>query len=207
METSTHSVIVFDDPVSSFDYNYINNYCNRLRDYVTANVDPQIIIFTHNWEFFVQLQRTLNQSRLNHSLSVQVIENCCSAAEYSEKVDALDQSITAILNKPVEPSRKQKEELASNMRRLIEAIVNTHVFNNQRHQFKQKSQSVSDFQEFTKIVPLEQQEATILRDLYSKLSMPEHDDPRNSYMNSDKSMFQTRYQQIKSVENGIVSRK
>jgi hypothetical protein len=81
------------------------------------------------------------------------------------------------------------------------------VFNNQRHQFKQKSQQVSAFQDFTEVVPLLHAEAQTLRDLFEKLSITEHDDPRNAYVNSDKAMFQTRYDSIKAIEAAIVSRK
>jgi hypothetical protein len=45
---------------------------------------------------------------------------------------------------------------------LIEAVVNTHVFNQQRHQYKQKNQTLSAFQDFTKLVPLLAAEATTL---------------------------------------------
>jgi len=84
--------------------------------------------------------------------------------------------------------------------------VNTHVFNHQRHQFKQKSQAITAFQSFTKIVALLPAEATTLRDLYAKLSITEHDDPRNAYVNTDKAMFQTRHGQIIAIENAIIAR-
>ncbi len=207
LETCPESVLVFDDPVSSFDYNYIANYCGRLRDFAAKYPARQIIVLTHNWEFFVQLQQTLNKARLNNDLAVQVLENCVQVAEYSEEIDRLKSEIDAILALPSEPTRKQKEDLAGNMRRLMEAIVNTYAFNNQRHQFKQKSQSVSEFQHFTKLVAMLPAEAMLFRDLYEKLSAPEHGgDPRNSYMNTDKAMFGTRYNQILAVETAIRSR-
>lgn len=207
LETSDHSVLVFDDPISSFDYNYIANYCSRLRDFAHKYPQRQIIVLTHNWEFFVQLQTTLNQAGLDARLSVQILENCAVVADYSEKIDDLKNDINLVLNATVEPSRSQKEEIAGKMRRLIEVVVNTHVFNNQRHQYKQKSQAISAFQSFTKIVPLLLTEATILRDLYAKLSITEHDDPRNAYINTDKAMFQSRYTQIQSIEASVAARK
>ncbi len=207
LETCTQSVLVFDDPISSFDYNYIANYCARLRDFTLTHPARQIIVLTHNWEFFVQLQTTLNQARLDAHLSVQVLENCAVVADYSEKIDDLKKDIEDILNAPGEPAKSQKEDIAGKMRRLIEVVVNTHVFNHQRHQYKQKSQAISAFQDFTKIVPLLQAEATMLRDLYAKLSITEHDDPRNAYVNTDKAMFQTRYDQIQNIENAVAARK
>jgi len=207
IETCPQSVLVFDDPISSFDYNYIANYCTRLRDFVQNHPTHQIIVLTHNWEFFVQLQTTLNQARLDLHLSVQVLENCAVVADYSEKLDELKKDIEGILNVPGEPSKSQKEEIAGKMRRLIEALVNVYVFNQQRHQYKQKSQAISAFHDFTKIVPLLPAEATTLRDLYAKLSITEHDDPRNAYVNSDKAMFKTRYDQIQNIETAVAARK
>jgi wobble nucleotide-excising tRNase len=207
LETSNRGVVVFDDPVSSFDYNYIENYCIRLREYAKKHPSSQIIVLTHNWEFFVQLQTKFNQACMDSQLSVQVLENCAVVADYSEKTDVLKNEINDLLSMPSEPTSKQKEDLAGKMRRLIEAIVNTHVFCNQRHQFKQKSLQSSVFREFTKIVALLPQEATDLGDLYSKLSPAEHYDPRNAFINTDKAMFQTRYRQILAIEAAVEGRK
>lgn len=207
LETCEQQVIVFDDPISSFDYNYIGNYCNRLRDLIQANPNRQIIVLTHNWEFFVQIQTTLNAARLTHHMAVHVLENCVAIDEYSENVNDLKTDIDAILVTAGEPTKAQKEIMAGKMRRLIEAVVNTHVFNKQRHQFKQKSQQVSAFDDFTKVVPLLPTEAQALRDLFAKLSTTEHDDPRNAYVNTDKAMFQTRYDTIKTIETAIIGRK
>jgi recombinational DNA repair ATPase RecF len=207
LETCPHSVLVFDDPISSFDYNYIANYCARLRDFAVKFPDRQVIVLTHNWEFFVQLQTTLKGAVLNGQFSVQVLENCTVVADYSEKADELKSDITAILAISGEPTKALKEEMAGKMRRLMESIVNTHVFNGQRHQYKQKSQPVSAFHEFTKLVRLSLAEAATLRDLYGKLSISEHDDPRNAYVNTDKATFQTRYNSILAVETAVISRK
>lgn len=207
LETCPQSVLVFDDPISSFDYNYIANYCGRLRDFAQKHPTRQIIVLTHNWEFLVQLQTTLNQAGLDAHLSVQVLENCAVVADYSEKIDDLKKDIEDVINALGEPTKSQKEAIAGKMRRLIEVVVNTHVFNQQRHQYKQKSQAISAFQSFTKIVPLLQTEATTLRDLYAKLSITEHDDLRNAYVNTDKAMFQTRYSQIQNIETAVAARK
>ncbi len=207
LETCSQQVIVFDDPISSFDYNYIGNYCNRLRDLIQAHPNRQIIVLTHNWEFFMQIQKVLKDARLEHRMSVTVLESCVSLAEYSDKITDLKTEIDAGLSGTGEPTKTEKEALAGKMRRLLEAVVNTHVFNNQRHQFKQKSQPVSHFHEFTKVVPLLATEAQTLKDLYAKLSTTEHDDPSNAYVNTDKAMFQSRYNAIKAIEAAIESRK
>lgn len=206
LETCPQSVLVFDDPISSFDYNYIANYCARLRDFTLKHPSKQIIVLTHNWEFFVQFQTTINQSGLNSHLSVHVLENCTVVADYSDKIVDLKKDIDVVLAAPGEPSKAKKEETAGKMRRLIESVVNAHVFNHQRHQYKQKSQALTAFQSFTKVVPLLPTEATILHDLYAKLSITEHDDPRTAYVNSDKAMFQTRYDKILDIETAIESR-
>lgn len=206
LETCPQSVLVFDDPISSFDYNYIANYCARLRDFTVKHPTRQTIVLTHNWEFFVQLQTTLNVAGLNNHLSVQVLENCAVVADYSEKIDDLKTDISAVLAAAGEPTKAKKEETAGKMRRLIEAVVNTHVFNDQRHQFKQKTQQITAFPHFTKVVALLPAEATTLRDLYAKLSITEHDDPRTAYVNTDKAMFQTRYNQILGIETAIIGR-
>lgn len=207
LETCKHSVIVFDDPVSSFDYNYIENYCIRLRDYILAHRTVQVIVLTHSWEFFVQLQLKMNGAGLTPRTSVMTIENCALVDDYSEGIDDLKVEITGLLAMAGEPSKPQKERVAGLMRRLIEAMVNTHVFNKQRQQLKQRRQSASEFKDFTKVVPLLDGEALTLKDLYSKLSITEHDNVRNAYTNTNKAMFQTRYDQIIAVESAIVARK
>ena len=207
LETCEQQVIVFDDPVSSFDYNYIGNYCNRLRDFMQGHPNRQIIVLTHNWEFFIQIQKVLKDARLEHYMSVSVLESCVKLDEYSDKITDLKTKIEALLSGVDEPTKEEKETLSGKMRRLLEAVVNTHVFNNQRHQFKQKSQPVSHFHEFTKIVPLLPTEAQTLKDLYVKLSTTEHDDPSNEYVNTDKAMFQSRYDTINAIAAAIESRK
>lgn len=206
LETCPQSVLVFDDPISSFDYNYTANYCARLRDFTLKHPEKQIIVLTHSWEFFVQLQTILNQAGLDSKLSVHVMENCTIVADYSERIDELKNNIEDIFRTAGEPTKAKKEEIAGKMRRLIEAVVNTHVFNHQRHQYKQKSQAITAFQSFTKIVALLPTEATTLRDLYAKLSITEHDDPRICYVNTDKAVFQTRYNQIVAIESAIIAR-
>ena len=53
------------------------------------------------------------------------------------------------------------------------------------------------------VIAREAELATTLRDLYAKLSITEHDDPRTAYVNTDKAMFKTRYDQIVAIETAI----
>ena len=205
--TQPYQLLVFDDPVTSFDYNYISNFCERIRDLVRAQQNTQIIILTHNWDFFVNLQTTLNRSGCNNSLSVQVLEDCATVSEYSEKWDDLCSQIEQIVNSISEPSEDLKERLSGLMRRLLERLTNAYVFNEQRHQYKIKSLQDSNFQQFTKLVPLTEAEADELRDLYSNLSPPEHDDVRNFYTSKTKLQFKSWYEKTLSIKNSIESRR
>lgn len=205
--THPYQLLVFDDPVTSFDYNYISNFCERLRDLIRNQAETQIIVLTHNWDFFVNLQTTLNRSGLNNSLSVQVLEDCSTVEEYSEKWDELCTQIETIVNDSVEPNSEQKERVSGLMRRLIERLTNSYVFNEQRHQYKIKTLQDSNFHNFTKIVPLTVDEANELRDLYANLSPPEHDDVRNYYTSKTRLQFKNWHDRILNVKNAVESRK
>jgi len=182
-------------------------YAQRLRDYIVNNPDVQLIVLTHNWDFFVHMQLVINQSGLNSETSIKVLEDCCVAEEYSEKIDDLKTEIEATLGISGEPSRADKDRLAGNLRRLIESVVNTHVFNGERHQFKQKTISTSVFDRFTRVVPLLPNEAIKLRDHYRSLSVPEHEDPRNYYSLINKALYSQWYTEICDIENAIIARK
>jgi len=202
-----YQILVFDDPVTSFDYNYVSNFCERLRDLIRSQPQTQIIVLTHNWDFFANLQSILNRSGLTNSLSVQVLEDCSVVDEYTEKWDELCQNIETIVSTSVEPTPEQKERVSGLLRRLIERLTNAYVFNEQRHQYKVKTLQISNFDLFTKIVPLLRHEADRLRDLYANLSPTEHDDIRNYYSTKNRTQFQTWYTEIVSIKNAVESRK
>jgi energy-coupling factor transporter ATP-binding protein EcfA2 len=206
--TTPHQVLVFDDPVTSFDYNYVSNFCERLRNLVRDQSETQVIVLTHNWDFFVNLQTTINRSPgLNARMSVQVLEDCATVREYSENWDELCNEIAPLLSGPTEPNAEDKERAAGLMRRLIERLTNKHVFNEQRHQYKAKALHVSEFQAFTKVVPLEPIEADTLRDIFANLSPPEHDDPRNFYTSRSRAQFNTWLGQIHAIKAALESRR
>ena len=200
-------IFVFDDPSTSFDYNHLGFFVERLRELVRHLPNSQFIMFTHNWDLFVQCQVVFNKARLGNYMEVKVMENCSTLAEYSEKVDDLKQQISDVLALPGDLDSGQKERISGLMRRLIESVVNKNVFNGQRHQFKQRSQSVSVFDEFVRLVPLNQTEAQKLSDLYGHLSVSEHDDPRNIYVSRNKSSFQNWYDEIVNIESNLISRR
>ncbi len=204
VETSSHQVVVFDDPASSFDYDRVENYGIRLRNFATKHPNRQIIVLTHCWEFFVHLQQILK-----HPLSpnIQVLENCATVAEYADDVTKLKTEIETGLRAPDPLTDDQKTILASKMRRLIEEVVNDLVFSGQRQQYKDKSvQKVSVFNEFTRVVPLRADEAQELADLYRKLSHSEHADYMNHIVNANKAVMKTRYDGILAVAAKIGAR-
>lgn len=202
-----YQMLVFDDPVTSFDYNYVSNFCERIRDFIRTQPNTQMVVLTHNWDFFVNLQTTLNRSGLNNHLSIQVLEDCATVAEYIENWDDLCQKIELIVNASLEPAAEEKERMSGLMRRLIERLTNSYVFNEQRHQYKNKSLPVSEFHKFTKIVPLLESEASELRDLFSSLSPPEHDDVRNFYTSKSRLQFKNWYDRIIAVKNAVEGRR
>ena len=205
---NTQQVLVFDDPVTSFDYNHISNFCERLRDFATDNPDTQIIILTHNWDFFASFQLVLKRrGNLHNELSVQVLENCATIEEYVEKWDSLCAEIENILQMPEPVGDLYKEQLSARLRRLMERLVNGYVFNEQRHQYKVKSLKVTEFSSFTNIVPLTVEEAGQLRDLYANLSPSEHDDIRNQYTTRRLHEFRHWYQEICELKDAILQRR
>lgn len=201
-------VLVFDDPVTSFDYDFVSNFCGRLRDLIRDQPQTQVIVLTHNWDFFVNLQATINRSSgLNTRMSVQVLENCQTVREYKEEVEGLCGEITPILAGPGEPLDDQKAHVSALMRRLVETVVNKYVFAGQRHQYKQKSQPVSEFHLFTKLVPLLPAEADRLRDIYADLSPGEHDDPRNFYTSRTRAQLRTWYDDTLTIKAALETRR
>lgn len=201
-------VLVFDDPVTSFDYDHISNFCERLRDFASDNPNTQIIIFTHNWDFFASIQLVLKRrGNLHNELSIQVLENCSITAEYSEKWNELCAEIDVILQQQEPVSDSTKEQLSALLRRLMERLVNAFVFNEQRHQYKVKSLKVSEFSSFTKVVPLTDEEANRLRDLYANLSPTEHDDIRNHYTSRNLAEFRDWYLQLCNMKSALQQRR
>ena len=200
-------VFVFDDPSTSFDYNNLAHFVERLRDLALNCPKSQFVLFTHNWDFFVHVQLSFNKARLNNDMSVQVLEHCAIVEAYSEKVEELKTEIEGMLGTSGDFDTSQKERISGVMRRLVESLVNKHVFNGQRHQFKQRAQSVCVFDECIKLVPLLPAEAQKLSDLYSHLSVSEHDDPRNLYVSRNKASFQKWYGELAAVESAIIARR
>jgi hypothetical protein len=206
-DTTPHRVLVLDDPATSFDYNHVSNFCERLRNFVRDHPETQIIVLTHNWDYFINLQTTINRSQLAPRMSVQVLEDCATCQEYNDDWDELCNKIQPIVTDPIEPSAEVKSQLAGWMRRLLERLTNRHVFNDQRHQFKPKALRDSDFHSFTKVVPLTAQEADSLRDIYANLSPPEHDDPRNFYTARPRTQFKLWYEELHRIRAALEARR
>jgi hypothetical protein len=205
--SAPHRVLMFDDPVTSFDYNYSSNFCMRMRDLIRDHPETQVIVLTHNWHFFAEIQIVLKKFGLASRLQVQVLEDCATVMEYSEEWDRLCMEIDSILGPPGEPSAGDKEKVSGLMRRLIERVTNEFVFNGERQQFKIKSQSVSEFEKFTKVVALFPTEAAELKELFGELSPPEHDDLRNFYVGRSRLQFRNWYGRIVTVKDAVEARR
>jgi len=203
---SPHRVMVFDDPVTSFDYNYISNFCRRIRDYANTHNDAQLIVLTHNWDFFINLQQELKQGGLENHYAINVLESCRICRVYEEKESTLITEIEQLIGGPGEPTDAEKDHAMGLMRRLIEVVVNTYVFANQRHQYKQRTLQVSTFREFRKIVPLDGDEPQRLGDLYRDLCPPEHDDIRTFYTDRTADRLRGWLQDIKDIRDEIKTR-
>ncbi|MBI1338081.1 MAG: AAA family ATPase [Phycisphaera sp.] len=206
VSVSPTDVIVLDDPVNSFDYNYTRTFCERLRDLVLATPDRQFIIFTHSWEFFCRIQNVLNNSGLNNNYEIQVVEECSSVQLYKEKVAELKHDVQqALAIKTL--SRRDKENVAKWIRILAEVVVNSSAFNGQRQQYKQSGLKVSDFTACTKLVALTNDEATTLKDVFGRMSPQEHDDASTFYTAMDVGILKASYEDVLKVEEALVARR
>jgi len=130
MGSASQKVIIFGDSSTSFDYNFIAGYCERIRDFVQGHPDKQVVILSYLWEFFVQIQSVIKHTRPSSEakMDLQVMENMSSVGEYNEDISKLKSDIEQTLQAPGEPSKEIKEITASKMRKLIESMVNVYVF-------------------------------------------------------------------------------
>lgn len=115
--------------------------------------------------------------------------------------------LIATLPPQIEISPDEKSKLSALLRRLVERLTNSYVFNEQRHQYKIRTLQVSNFKDFVKLVPLLPAEADRLKDLYANLSPLEHDDVRNYYSTKSIYQFGTWYDEIKSIKNAVEGRR
>ncbi|PBQ06356.1 hypothetical protein CCL17_02195 [Pseudomonas congelans] len=129
-------------------------------------------------------------------------------AEYVEKWEDLCSQIDGYIIPQIEISPEDKSKLSALLRRLVERLTNSYVFNEQRHQYKIRTLQVSNFKDFVKLVPLLPAEADRLKDLYANLSPLEHDEVRNYYY-STKSIYQfsTWYNEIKTIKASVEGRR
>ncbi len=199
-------IVVFDDPTTSFDYNGVAAFAKRLRSLIQQEPGPQIVVFTHNWDLFVEMQRVISRSRLTRHLDVQILEHCASIRSYCGNREQLKRRVESELSVEGQPPSERVELVCSLMRRLIEAMVNELVFAKERHQYTATTLRVSMWREFTRLVPLRSDEADCLSDLYADLSPMEHDDPRTMYTCVTREQLQNWYDRIRQVEGQLAAR-
>lgn len=203
LQNSNCDIVVLDDPANSCDYNYIRNCCERIRSYVVAQPNTQVLIFTHNWEFFVEMNHVLNNSASNigSEKDVLLLEGCCVASTHLGKTYDLKQRIEASLATDAVSNRGERELVQMLMRRLVESVVNEQVFAGQR--LHMKNNPGIKMSEYTKLVPLMPSEADRLSSIYRKVSPALHDDAKNYYTEHDKETFQRWYLDICDIERRL----
>ncbi len=199
-------ILVFDDPVSSLDYNYVENFCIKLKNYIRSNPEKQIIVFTHDWYFLKDLQFTLHESGLeeNKGFDVFIVENCSDIKINIEKIDDLKKYIATQLAITTPISSAERDDITRAMRRLVETIINKHVFNNERTQFKRDKMAVSVFKNYVGLKPLTLDLASRLSDLYKKICPSSHDNPSTEFTNPDRAVLKTRFEALLEIEKEIL---
>ena len=81
------------------------------RNFALSHPGRQMIVLTHSWEFFGQLQRIFNKAHLDKEISVKVVEMCSTISAYSERIDELRKGIDGVLNTPVSQLGREKRVL------------------------------------------------------------------------------------------------
>lgn len=208
LEFQDSDVVVFDDPVSSLDYHYVDSFCRKLKNYISRNKNKQIIVFTHDWYFLKDMQDCSDGAKFKEETDFQILKlNDCSNVETNiENIDSLEKSIEENLKKDLMPL-SDLIKLSQEMRTLIECIVNKHLFNNQRTQYKRDKLNPSVFYEYSSLVSLTRKEVLELDDLYSVLSKYNHDNPIKIFKAADLEQFKTRFKKIKELKAEFIKRK
>lgn len=208
LEFEGSDIIVFDDPVSSLDYHYVDSFCRKLKNYIMLNPDRQIIIFTHDWYFLKDLQDCLHVAKLKEETNFLILRlnNCSNTTKNIESIEALEKSIDKCLANNLIPL-EEVIKLSQDMRSLIECIVNKHIFNDQRTQYKRDRLNPSVFYEYSGLISLTKKEVLELDDLYATLSKYNHDNPIKEFKEADLEQFKVRYDKIKKLKADFIKRK
>lgn len=171
-------VMVFDDPSTSFDYSYSDGVASRISEFADENPDTQIIVFTHNWEFYSKLDQELRAMKkrrksggLSFDMDTLFVQRCEEIKEHTDDVDKMRDSIEQdIRNLPASPSETQVRSACADIRAWIECIVNKYVFNSQRMGFKTRNADTLNMAEFMKVRQLDPAYAGKLGKIASKTS-------------------------------------
>jgi len=168
-------VMVFDDPSVSFDYNYVDGVVERIIAYAMANNDCQILVYTHNWEFFSKLEAAIGKlneaSAQSYSKTCLELQHCGTTEPHTESIDNRKQKVIQKINGlDDQVSRDDTEASCLQIRLLIEDIVNKYVFNGQRQAFKSRPATSMAVHKFTEVWPLTPEQAVTLSNLASRAS-------------------------------------
>lgn len=163
-------VLVFDDPSTSFDYSYTEGVVSRLTEYADENDDAQILVFTHNWEFFTKLDVSLRMMEgrrqaggLSFDRHALVVERCETIKVRDVKISEQRHSIQqAFAQLPNPATESQIRSICADIRAWIEGIVNLYVFCNLRQSYKTRHSATLDMTGFMKVRPLKKEYADAL---------------------------------------------
>lgn len=183
-ETRNPNVLVFDDPSLSFDFNYTDDYVERIRQYAQDHPGAQMILFTHNWEFYSKLAEALRKYQLlvvagggAFEYKLCQIENCANMRSGDhERVRTVRQDTLALINGVSAPTTAADvRAIDVQMRHLIECTINAYVFRHLRHRYNTRHTSLFAFDELMQVRPLTQAQAQVYQTAVAKLSDWVHD--------------------------------
>tara|TARA_R110002072_G_scaffold95141_3_gene209680 strand:- start:1033 stop:3681 length:2649 start_codon:yes stop_codon:yes gene_type:complete len=163
-------ILVFDDPSTSFDYNYTEGIVSRLSTYADINDNSQILVFTHNWEFFAKLNESLRKLKQRRIANSQDFGHVALVVERCESVKSRDINIKqqrrviqeSIAQLPEVPTESQIRSVCADIRVWVEGIINKYVFNSLRESYKTKHSATLSMDGFMRVRPLKKEYADTL---------------------------------------------
>jgi energy-coupling factor transporter ATP-binding protein EcfA2 len=207
------SVLVFDDPSVSFDYNYTDGVVNRLIDFMRAHRDTQVLVFTHSWEFYLKVRdgfRKYDNAVDPHNkleLEMYELDRCATLdAHNSTTVDNRKQNILRDINSlPDYPTSNEAGDVCKNIRLYIEQIINHYHFNGSREHFRTRPQASLSFERFRKLRPLSEAHAITMSRVTSSMSDWLHATSGGPLIVPTKQQLRESYNLIRTIHKELAS--